>query len=178
CPPVPVPTCPCPLPVPGLQRSYGRHRSPQVTPQGPQEASGVAPALQAPLLARTRRIARSALLKSAPYNSCCRRAGTKGSSSRAGTSGMIPNNSQTAPEAPRNPGNPKGSGPTHREGVPKAGRKGNSRFSEGLSPERLRILRHHLHLRRWVGLWKSREKSHQKNPKKYPQKSKKSPKKS
>ncbi|KAM4755683.1 sodium channel modifier 1 isoform 1-T1 [Cyanocitta cristata] len=130
-----------------LQRSYGRHRSPQVTPQGPQEASGVAPALQAPLLARTRRIARSALLKSAPYSSCCRRAGTKGSSSRAGTSGMIPNNSQTAPEAPRNPGNPEGSGPTHREGVPKAGRKGNSRFSEGLSPERLRILRHHLHLR-------------------------------
>ncbi|NXR60695.1 SCNM1 protein, partial [Rhadina sibilatrix] len=25
--------------------------------------------------------------------------------------------------------------------------KGNSQFSEGLSPERLRILRHHLHLR-------------------------------
>ncbi|NXH89437.1 SCNM1 protein, partial [Edolisoma coerulescens] len=60
---------------------------------------------------------------------------------------MIPNNSQTAPEPPRNRGNPEGPGPTHREGVPKAGREGNSRFSEGLSPERLRILRHHLHLR-------------------------------
>uniref|UniRef100_A0A8C3BGI6 Sodium channel modifier 1 n=1 Tax=Cairina moschata TaxID=8855 RepID=A0A8C3BGI6_CAIMO len=30
----------------------------------------------APLLARTRRIAQSALLKAAPYNSCCRRTGT------------------------------------------------------------------------------------------------------
>ncbi|NXJ19980.1 SCNM1 protein, partial [Dicrurus megarhynchus] len=156
-----------------LQRSYGRHRSPQVTPQGPQEAPG----MQAPLLAWTRRIAQSALLKSAPYSSCCRRAGTKGSSSQAGISRMIPNNSQAAPEPPRHPGNPKGSSPAHREGetpspplsrgfsrefpipgiptsplfpppgVPKAGRKGNSRFSEGPSPERLRILRHHLHLR-------------------------------
>ncbi|NWW26878.1 SCNM1 protein, partial [Falcunculus frontatus] len=64
---------------------------------------------------------------------------------------MIPNNSQTAPEPPRNPGNAEAPGPTRREGVPKAGRKGNSRgnsrFSEELSPERLRILRHHLHLR-------------------------------
>ncbi|NXS77290.1 SCNM1 protein, partial [Erpornis zantholeuca] len=88
---------------------------------------------------------------------------------------MIPKNSQTAPEPPQNPGNAEGS--THREGetppnsrgcsrefpipgipssasfpspgVPKVGRKGNSRFSQGLSPERLRILRHHLHLRRW-----------------------------
>lgn len=121
------PPCPLGVPVPGLQRSYGRHRSPQVTPQGPQEAPGVAPGVQvgvasvgvasmgvaavgvpregvvwmgvslpwawplwvcpsgrgltcsrpqAPLLARTRRIARSALLKSAPYSSCCRRAGS------------------------------------------------------------------------------------------------------
>uniref|UniRef100_A0A8V5GPV9 Uncharacterized protein n=1 Tax=Melopsittacus undulatus TaxID=13146 RepID=A0A8V5GPV9_MELUD len=33
----------------------------------------------APLLARTRRIAQSALLKAAPYNSCCRRTGPPGS---------------------------------------------------------------------------------------------------
>ncbi|NXM12032.1 SCNM1 protein, partial [Ploceus nigricollis] len=40
--------------------------------------------------------------------------------------------------------------PSAPAGVPKArkrGRKGNSRCSEGPSPERLRILRHHLHLR-------------------------------
>ncbi|NWZ00193.1 SCNM1 protein, partial [Loxia curvirostra] len=35
---------------------------------------GVSP--QAPLLARTRRLARSALLRAAPYSSCCRRAPT------------------------------------------------------------------------------------------------------
>ncbi|NWT15950.1 SCNM1 protein, partial [Vireo altiloquus] len=88
---------------------------------------------------------------------------------------MIPKNSQTVPELPRNSGNPKGSCPRRRQGenppksrgfsrefpipgipssgsfpspgVAKAGRKGNSQFSEQLSPERLRILRHHLHLR-------------------------------
>ncbi|NWV47104.1 SCNM1 protein, partial [Daphoenositta chrysoptera] len=60
---------------------------------------------------------------------------------------MIPKNSQTAPEPPRDPGSPGGSGPRHREGLPKAGRRGNSQSSEGPSPERLRILRHHLHLR-------------------------------
>ncbi|NXW89187.1 SCNM1 protein, partial [Alopecoenas beccarii] len=38
----------------------------------------------APLLARTRRIAHSALLKAAPYSSCCRRTGAEGSSPRAG----------------------------------------------------------------------------------------------
>ncbi|NXA00388.1 SCNM1 protein, partial [Nesospiza acunhae] len=79
--------------------------------------------LQAPLLARTRRLARSALLRTAPYSSCCRR-----------------------------------------------DRKGNSRSSEGPSPERLRILRHHLHLRRWVGSWgfwgKSPKMSHKKSPQK------------
>ncbi|XP_068031009.1 sodium channel modifier 1 isoform X2 [Anomalospiza imberbis] len=142
-----------------LRRSFGRHRCPQVTPQ---EAPGVAPAVQAPLLARTRRLARSALLTSAPYSGCCRRA-TKGSSFRAGIPGMVPKNSQTPPEPSRNPGNSGNSetpGPAHTEGIPKdrkRGRKGNARFSqgpegnsrcsEGPSPERLRILRHHLHLR-------------------------------
>ncbi|XP_056365969.1 sodium channel modifier 1 [Oenanthe melanoleuca] len=138
-----------------LQRSYGRPRCPQVTPQGPQVTpQGVSPSVQAPLLARTRRLARSALLPSAPYSSCCRKPATK--SSRI--PGMIPKNSQTPPEPSRNSGNPEIA--AHREGVPKerkAGRKensrnsegskGNSRNSEGPSPERLRILRHHLHLR-------------------------------
>ncbi|NXU39517.1 SCNM1 protein, partial [Drymodes brunneopygia] len=43
-----------------------------------------------------------------------------------------------------NPGFPKGS-----KGNPgfSEGSKGNSQIPEGLSPERLRILRHHLHLR-------------------------------
>ncbi|XP_066065200.1 sodium channel modifier 1-like isoform X2 [Chamaea fasciata] len=137
-----------------LQRSYGRHRRLQVGPQvTPQEEQGAASGVQAPLLARTRRVARSALLSSAPYSSRCRRHPTKGSSSRAGISGITPKNSQ---EPSQNSGN---SGiPPHTEGVPKekkSGRKGNSRFSEGNSrfsegnpsPERLRVLRHHLHLR-------------------------------
>ncbi|XP_023803801.1 sodium channel modifier 1-like, partial [Cyanistes caeruleus] len=155
-----------------LHRCYSRPRCPQVSPQGPQvtpqEAPGVALALQAPLLARTRRIARSALLSSAPYNSRCRKQPTKSSSSRVGT---IPKNSQRAPEPLGNPGNPENpENPENpqAEGVAKgrkAGRKGNSRNSEGPkgnsrnsegpkgnsrnseNPERLRILRHHLHLR-------------------------------
>ncbi|XP_066424139.1 sodium channel modifier 1 [Molothrus aeneus] len=146
-----------------LLRSFGRPRWPQVTPQGPQvtpqEAPGGGPGVQAPLLARTRRLARSALLRTAPYNSCCRRDRSKGSSSRAGIPGTIPKNSQTPPEPnPGNAGNAETPGPAHREGAPKdgkRGRKGNSRSSEegnsqcpeGPSPERLRILRHHLHLR-------------------------------
>ncbi|XP_039568972.1 sodium channel modifier 1 isoform X2 [Passer montanus] len=80
---------------------------------------------------------------------------TKGSSCRAGIPGVIPKNPQTPPKSsgnPGNPGNPETPGPTHREGAPKdrKRRKGNSRSSEGPegpSPERLRILRHHLHLR-------------------------------
>ncbi|NXH36211.1 SCNM1 protein, partial [Myiagra hebetior] len=157
-----------------LQRSFGRHRSPQVTPQGPQEGPGVASGVQAPLLARTRRIARSALLKSAPYSSCCRRAGS-GQREKREKPGKGPGDTgkswETGPGTlgkagkqdrghwekvppqfqgfsrefpiPRIPTSPLLPPP----GIPKAGKKGNSRFSEELSPERLRILRHHLHLR-------------------------------
>ncbi|XP_027765285.1 sodium channel modifier 1, partial [Empidonax traillii] len=64
-----------------LQRSYGRTRSPLPAPEAPGEAPGVQGS-QAPLLARTRRIARSALLKSTPYSSCCRRKGAQGSTPR------------------------------------------------------------------------------------------------
>ncbi|KAF1593197.1 Sodium channel modifier 1, partial [Eudyptes moseleyi] len=52
----------------------------------------------APLLAQTRRIARSALLKAAPYSSCCRRTGAEGSSSRAGVTQMGPSAAVTPPE--------------------------------------------------------------------------------
>ncbi|XP_009886413.1 PREDICTED: sodium channel modifier 1, partial [Charadrius vociferus] len=52
----------------------------------------------APLLARTRRIARSALLKAAPYSSCCRRTGAEGSSSQAGVTWTGPNAAPTLPE--------------------------------------------------------------------------------
>ncbi|NXQ20818.1 SCNM1 protein, partial [Peucedramus taeniatus] len=66
---------------------------------------------------------------------------------------MIPKNSQTPPEPSQNPGNSGNSktpGPTHTEGAAKdrkQGRRGNSRVPQGPSPERLRVLRHHLHLR-------------------------------
>ncbi|NXR36183.1 SCNM1 protein, partial [Zosterops hypoxanthus] len=68
----------------------------------------------------------------------------------------IPKNPQEPPQRSGNSGNSEI--PPHREGVAKekkSGRKGNSKiskgnsqFSEGTpSPERLRLLRHHLHLR-------------------------------
>ncbi|NXR17632.1 SCNM1 protein, partial [Cinclus mexicanus] len=62
----------------------------------------------------------------------------------------IPKNSQKPPEPSRNSGNPEI--PTSREGPKENSRisegpKENSRISEGPGPERLRILRHHLHLR-------------------------------
>ncbi|NWR11415.1 SCNM1 protein, partial [Paradoxornis webbianus] len=65
----------------------------------------------------------------------------------------IPKNSQEPSQNSGNSGNSEI--PPHREAEKKSGRKGNSRFSEGNSrfsegkpsPERLRLLRHHLHLR-------------------------------
>ncbi|XP_061872361.1 sodium channel modifier 1 isoform X3 [Colius striatus] len=64
-----------------LQRWFGRRRSLRDAAPRQQEAAPGAAAAQgspAPLLARTRRIARSALLKEAPYSSCCRRTGSTG----------------------------------------------------------------------------------------------------
>ncbi|XP_032568791.1 sodium channel modifier 1 isoform X2 [Chiroxiphia lanceolata] len=141
----------------GLQRSYGRNRSlPAPAPEAP-EAPGEAPGVQgsqAPLLARTRRIARSALLKSAPYSSCCRRKGAQGSSSRVGTTRTVPEplrNVGESQDAGESRGSPAlllehGSG---RTDVPKAPtRKGKScSVWDELSPERRRVLQHHLHLR-------------------------------
>ncbi|CAN8207050.1 unnamed protein product [Coccothraustes coccothraustes] len=95
--------------------------------------------LQAPLLARTRRLARSALLRAAPYSSCCRRA-------TDGETPPVPGGFSRDFPIPGIPSSPFLAPP----GVPKdgkRGRKGNSQSPEGPSPERLRILRHHLHLR-------------------------------
>ncbi|XP_075301262.1 sodium channel modifier 1 isoform X1 [Opisthocomus hoazin] len=67
-----------------LQRFYGRKRAAQGQrheEEAQAEAAG-AEGSAAPLLARTRRIARSALLKAAPYSSCCRRRGGKQLASR------------------------------------------------------------------------------------------------
>uniref|UniRef100_A0A8C3BHH5 Sodium channel modifier 1 n=1 Tax=Cairina moschata TaxID=8855 RepID=A0A8C3BHH5_CAIMO len=59
-----------------LQRCYGSERWREDTAQEQRHQELVRVEAAAPLLARTRRIAQSALLKAAPYNSCCRRTGT------------------------------------------------------------------------------------------------------
>ncbi|XP_065516486.1 sodium channel modifier 1 isoform X2 [Lathamus discolor] len=87
-----------------LQRFYGRKCSVQDTAQKLQPKEEVqAEGSPAPLLARTRRIAQSALLKAAPYSSCCRRTGVEGSSSRAWTgpsaAPVLPEPSQKEGEA-------------------------------------------------------------------------------
>ncbi|NXG23587.1 SCNM1 protein, partial [Grallaria varia] len=141
-----------------LQRSYGRTRSLQVVaPEAQGEAPGVqefqgSQGSQAPLLARTRQITRSALLKSAPYSSCCRRKGAQGSSSRAGTARMVPEPLRNVGES-RDVGESTALQPGHgggRTDVPKAAptQKGKScSVWDELSPERRRVLQHHLHLR-------------------------------
>ncbi|KAF1662118.1 UNVERIFIED_CONTAM: Sodium channel modifier 1, partial [Eudyptes robustus] len=116
----------------------------------------------APLLAQTRRIARSALLKAAPYSSCCRRTGAEGSSSRAGVTQMGPSAAVTPPEPSQKDGeavdaSPAALLPGHH--APKAapartqrGGKGKASSSalsqpEALSPERRQALERYLQLR-------------------------------
>ncbi|NXC22440.1 SCNM1 protein, partial [Corythaeola cristata] len=116
----------------------------------------------APLLARTRRIARSALLKAAPYSSCCRRTGAEGSGSQAGMTRPGPSAAPAPPE-PSQDGEAVDAStaallPGHR-GAPKAaparaqrGGKGKASSSalsrpETLSPERRRALEQYLQLR-------------------------------
>ncbi|KAF1449767.1 Sodium channel modifier 1, partial [Spheniscus demersus] len=116
----------------------------------------------APLLAQTRRIARSALLKAAPYSSCCRRTGAEGSSSRAGVAQMGPSAAVTPPEPSQKDGeavdaSPAALLPGHH--APKAtpartqrGGKGKASSSalsqpEALSPERRQALERYLQLR-------------------------------
>ncbi|XP_069734777.1 sodium channel modifier 1 isoform X1 [Phaenicophaeus curvirostris] len=150
-----------------LQRFYSRERSRQdVAPK--QEVSAEAAVVQgspAPLLARTRRIARSALLKEAPYSSCCRRTTARGSSSsRAGVPRPGPNAAPPPPEPSRMDGEavaatPVALLPGHRSGradrpraapepAQRSGKaKGSLSQPDALSPERRRVLERYLQLR-------------------------------
>ncbi|NXK14788.1 SCNM1 protein, partial [Herpetotheres cachinnans] len=117
----------------------------------------------APLLARTRRIARNALLKAAPYSSCCRRTGAEGSSSQAGVTRKGPSAAPTLPEPLQKDGaaldaSPAALLPGHCGGragksQPVAlGLKGKASSSalsqpEVLSPERRQALERYLQLR-------------------------------
>ncbi|NWU52331.1 SCNM1 protein, partial [Dromas ardeola] len=117
----------------------------------------------APLLARTRRIARSALLKSAPYSSCCRRTGVQGSSSQAGVTQRGPSAALTPPELSQKDGEAVDASPaallpghcdalkavpvrTQRGGKGRAPSSALSR-PEALSPERRQALEQYLQLR-------------------------------
>ncbi|NXE30727.1 SCNM1 protein, partial [Ardeotis kori] len=125
----------------------------------------------APLLARTRRIARSALLKAAPYSSCCRRTGAEGSRSQAGATRMGPSVAPPPPELLQKDGeavdaSPAALLPGHRGGragesldAPKVAPARTQRGSKGkvslpalsqpeaLSPERRQALERYLQLR-------------------------------
>ncbi|XP_074895537.1 sodium channel modifier 1 [Buteo buteo] len=154
-----------------LQRFYGRKRSLQDVAQKRQheeEVQAEETGMQgspAPLLARTRRIARNALLKAAPYSSCCRRTGVEGSSLRAG---MTQTGLSAAPMLPsQKDGEAVDASPAalllgHRGGradTPKAapaqtqqGGKGKASSlalsqTEALSPERRQALERYLQLR-------------------------------
>ncbi|KAF1502764.1 Sodium channel modifier 1, partial [Megadyptes antipodes antipodes] len=138
--------------------------SPCRTPRlGPPPSSVPSPqGSPAPLLAQTRRIARSALLKAAPYSSCCRRTGAEGSSSRAGVTQMGPSAAVTPPELSQKDGeavdaSPAALLPGHH--APKAApartqRGGKGKASslalsqpEALSSERRQALERYLQLR-------------------------------
>ncbi|NXT03117.1 SCNM1 protein, partial [Jacana jacana] len=115
----------------------------------------------APLLAQTRRIARSALLKAAPYSSCCRRTGVEGSSSQAGLTRTGPSATPTLPEPSRKveavdaspaallPGHCGGRAALARRQRGGKGKTSSSALSqpEALSPERRRTLERYLQLR-------------------------------
>ncbi|NXF57204.1 SCNM1 protein, partial [Ciccaba nigrolineata] len=141
--------------------------SPRCTPgQAPLSSLPSPQGSPAPLLARTRRIARSALLKAAPYSSCCRRTGVEGSSSRAGGTQTGPSVAPTLLELSRKDGGAVEASPaalptsmwvsayapkvalarTQRGGKGKASSSGLSQ-AEALSPERRRALERYLQLR-------------------------------
>ncbi|XP_053906902.1 sodium channel modifier 1 [Cuculus canorus] len=149
-----------------LQRFYSHKRSCQdVAPK--QEVQAEAAGVQgspAPLLARTRQITRSALLKEAPYSSCCRRTAAQGSSSRAGIPRTGPNAAPTSPEPLQMDreaviASPAALLPGHRgtqADAPRAApvqtqRGGKAKASlsqpDALSPERRRVLERYLQLR-------------------------------
>ncbi|XP_013160253.1 LOW QUALITY PROTEIN: sodium channel modifier 1 [Falco peregrinus] len=156
-----------------LQRFYSRKRSLQDAAQKrrhEEELQAEEAGTQgspAPLLAQTRRIARNALLKAAPYSSCCRRTGVEGSSSRAGVTQMGLSAAPMLPEPSQKNGaaldaSPAALLPGHRSrrvGAPKTapartqqGSKGKASSSvpsqaEALSPERRQALERYLQLR-------------------------------
>lgn len=84
--------------VGSLRRCYGGSRAQEaaVRERQCQEVALSTEGSAAPLLLRTRRIAQSALLKAAPYSSCCRRTGADGSGARAGRARMGPSAAPTA----------------------------------------------------------------------------------
>ncbi|NXL93870.1 SCNM1 protein, partial [Alectura lathami] len=119
----------------------------------------------APLLARTRRIAQSALLKAAPYSSCCRRTGADGSGARAGRTWTGPSAAPAPSQEDRDTveATPAALLPGHRSRraasihAPR-GSKGKAASSsppsqpEALSPTRRQALERYLQLRSagWV----------------------------
>ncbi|KAM6294230.1 sodium channel modifier 1-like [Aegotheles albertisi] len=141
-----------------LQRFYSRKhpRDAALKPQQEEEEEEAdAQGSPAPLLARTRSIARSALLRAAPYSSCCRRNGAGGT--RTGTS-TTPTPSQKdggAVEAVS--ATPTALLPGHRGGAAEApraapartprSRDGKSPVAGAVSPERRRALERYLQLR-------------------------------
>ncbi|KAM6106613.1 sodium channel modifier 1-like [Pterocles gutturalis] len=154
-----------------LQRFYGgKLQDVAQRRQHEEEARAENAAVQgspAPLLARTRRIARSALLKAAPYSSCCRRTGAEGSSPRAAVTQTRLSAVPTHPEPSQKDGeavdaSPAALLPGHRGGradAPKAaparpqrGSKGKTSSSapsrpEALGPEKRQALERFLQLR-------------------------------
>uniref|UniRef100_A0A8C0B7L0 Sodium channel modifier 1 n=1 Tax=Buteo japonicus TaxID=224669 RepID=A0A8C0B7L0_9AVES len=116
-----------------LQRFYGRKRSLQDVAQKRQHEEEVQAEETAPLLARTRRIARNALLKAAPYSSCCRRTGLRAGMTQTGLSAapMLPSQKD---------------GETQQGGKGKASSLALSQ-TEALSPERRQALERYLQLR-------------------------------
>ncbi|NWZ28393.1 SCNM1 protein, partial [Asarcornis scutulata] len=114
----------------------------------------------APLLAQTRRIAQSALLKAAPYNSCCRRTGAAGSGTRGARTQLGPSTAQ-APSQDRDAveAAPAALLPGQRSWQPASthagqGRKGKAAAAssqpshpEALSPARRQALEQYLQLR-------------------------------
>ncbi|XP_054033564.1 sodium channel modifier 1 [Dryobates pubescens] len=153
-----------------LQRFYGRKGSAQdVTQQHWQEEEVQAEeeGSPAPLLARTRRITHSALLKAAPYSSCCRRAGVPGSSSRAAVAQAGPTSALPLPEPPQEdrgataatpvallPGHRRGRADTPRAAAARKQRGGKGKASvaapsppQAPSPTRRQALERYLQLR-------------------------------
>ncbi|NXW25014.1 SCNM1 protein, partial [Circaetus pectoralis] len=100
----------------------------------------------APLLARTRRIAWNALLKAAPYSSCCRRTGTGGAGHPGSQPGLSHSCGSRQPLSAL-PDTPKAApAQMQRGGKGKASSLALSR-PEALSPERHQALERYLQLR-------------------------------